>query len=242
MRRAVAWLVRRPVSRACAAIRSAWTSRLQAATSAGVGSGFQRGAVAGELAVAFLQRRADNVGADVGVWADVSMLVRVCSMQDAPGYLAGETMIDQAALTKARSDLRGQGPWIAPVGSRWMRVEIGRRRLLADGGTNGRGARWMSADLHEDGSGAFAAYVLDTGSETGVRATGEPAIRRVNDGLVVNGILSGVRFLARHARDRSAAGGNALIRCQLYPVSRQQPLELVHVNMGSAMLSAPHVG
>ena len=158
--------------------------------------------------------------ADDHVWVAVSLVPD----------LAGETTIDQAALNKARSDMVGQGPWIAPVSSHWMRVEIGRRRLLADGGTNGRGTRWMSADLHEDGSGAFAAYVLDAGSETGVRATGEPAIRRVNDGLVVNGILSGLRFLARHARDRSAAGGNALIRCQLYPVSRQQPLELVHVN------------
>ena len=43
---------------------------------------------------------------------------------------------------------------------------------------------------------------------------------------MVNGILSGLRFLTRHARDRAAAGGNALVRSQLYPVSRQQPLEL----------------
>jgi hypothetical protein len=158
--------------------------------------------------------------ADDHVWIAVSLVPD----------LAGETTIDQAALSKARSEMVGQGPWIVQVSSRWMRVEIGRRRLLADGGTNGRRTRWMSADLHEDGSGAFAAYVLDPGSEIGVGANGEPAIRRVNDGLVVNGILSGLRFLARHARDRSAAGGNALIRCQLYPVSRQQPLELVHVN------------
>jgi hypothetical protein len=51
---------------------------------------------------------------------------------------------------------------------------------------------------------------------------------------VVNGILSGLRFLARYARDRAAAGGNALIRAQLYPVSQQQPLQLCQYRRGFA--------
>ena len=49
---------------------------------------------------------------------------------------------------------------------------------------------------------------------------------------MVNGILSGLRFLARHARDRAAAGGNALVRSQLYPVRRQQPLQLAQYRRG----------
>ena len=32
------------------------------------------------------------------------------------------------------------------------------------------------------------------------------------------GILSRLRLLARHARDRAAAGGEALVRAQLYPL------------------------
>jgi hypothetical protein len=146
--------------------------------------------------------------------------------------LAGEAVIDQAALHAARANLVGHSPWIAPVASSWGQVEIGRRRLLANGALNGRAARWLSADLHEDGSGVFGAYALAPPSATVPSSAGEPAIRQVNASLVVNSVLSGLRFLAIHARDRSAAGGNALIRCQLHPVSRQQPLELIHINMG----------
>lgn len=59
-------------------------------------------------------------------------------------------------------------------------------------------------------------------------STGESEARQIDDEMVVNGILSGLRFLARHARDRAAARGNALVRAQLYPVGGQQPLRLTY--------------
>ena len=147
--------------------------------------------------------------------------------------LAGELVIDQAALCAARTELTGQRPLIMPSTLGWKRVSIGPRRLLADGAMDsGRPARWLSADLHEDGAGVFAAHVLSPAPVAAASSPGEPEVRQVIDDSVVNGILSGLRFLARHARDHAAAGGNALIRSQLYPVSRQQPLELARYRRG----------
>lgn len=149
--------------------------------------------------------------------------------------LPGESVIDQGALNAARREMLGQSPLIAPLGVAWRRVNIGRRKLLADGTMdNNRLARWLAADLHEDGAGVFAAPVLSPTPSPLASATGEPEPRRVIDEAVVNGILSGLRFLARHARDDAAAGGNALIRAQIYPVSRQQPLQLGHHRTGFA--------
>jgi hypothetical protein len=144
--------------------------------------------------------------------------------------LAGSLVINQAALSAARSELTGRQPLIMPTGLAWMRVSIGRRRILADGSmdNNYRRARFLSADLHDDGAGVFAAYVLGQRPPQGAPESSQPETRQINDELVANGILSGLRFLARHARDRAAAGGNALIRAQLYPVGGQQPLGLTY--------------
>jgi hypothetical protein len=147
--------------------------------------------------------------------------------------LPGELVIDQTALSAARTELIGQGPLIMPTSVHWLRVSIGRRRLLADGTRdNSRLARYLSTDLHHDGAGVFGASVLIRGPSEVASTTGEPEARLVNDELVVNGILSGLRFLARYARDRAAAGGNALIRAQLYPVGPQQPLRLGYRRSG----------
>jgi len=147
--------------------------------------------------------------------------------------LAGELVMDQASLSAARTELMNQRPLIMPSTLAWQQVNIGRRRLLADGALNsGRAARWLSADLHDDGSGVFAVHVLRPASVASPSSTGEPEPRQVIADSAVNGILSGLRFLGRHARDRAAAGGSALVRSQLYPVSRQQPLELCQYQRG----------
>jgi hypothetical protein len=147
--------------------------------------------------------------------------------------LAGELMMGQAALSAARAELMNQRPLIMSSSLAWGQVSIGRRRLLADGSMNsGRTARWLSADLHEDGAGVFAAHVLRPVPAAAAGGDGAPEPRQVVDESVVNGILSGLRFLGRHARDRAAAGGNALVRSQLYPVTRQQPLGLCQYRRG----------
>jgi hypothetical protein len=163
--------------------------------------------------------------ADDQVWVAVSLVPD----------LAGELPMDHATLTAVRAELTGQQPLIMPSTLALRQVGIGRRRLLADGAPNsGSPARWLSADLHDDGAGVFAAHVLRPASAPAASGTGTPEPRQVVDDTVVNGILSGLRFLARYARDRAAAGGNALIRAQLYPVSQQQPLQLCQYRRGFA--------
>lgn len=71
------------------------------------------------------------------------------------------------------------------------------------------------ADLHSDGAGVFAVNAIDI-SRKGMSDLEDPASVSVHDEEIVNGILSGLRFLARHARDRAGAGGDALIRAQIY--------------------------
>lgn len=174
------------------------------------------------------EERADEVEAeaidrlattDDQVWVVVSLVPE----------LAGELVLNQAALDMMRSEMMGRQPLIMPDGLSWKRVSIGPRRILADGTwDNSRRARYLSADLHYDGAGTFASFVLRSRQRGGSPSPDEPEARQINDELIVNGILSGLRFLARHARDRAAAGGNALIRAQLYPVSGQQPLTLTY--------------
>lgn len=120
-----------------------------------------------------------------------------------------------------------------PVALHWLRVSIGRRRLLADGTRDdSREARYLATELRDDGAGVFSAFVLSPGSLGGDDNPYVPHVQMINDESVVNGILSGLRFLAFHARERAGAGGNALIRAQFHPVGRQHPLELVNNRSG----------
>jgi hypothetical protein len=169
---------------------------------------------AGEIEADAVKRLATT---DDQAWVVVSLV------PDLPGNL----VIDQTTLRSARTELMGARPLILPTTLQWTRVSIGRRRLLADGSLdNSRLARYVSLDIYDDGAGVFSAFVLMPSQSGGGRDTEGPEARLINDASVVNGILSGLRLLARHARDRTGAGGNALIRVQLYPVGVQQPLQL----------------
>lgn len=97
--------------------------------------------------------------------------------------LAGELAVDQTALAAARTELLAQCPLILPTGLSWTRVNIGRRRLLADGTSgNARLSRYLSADLHGDGAAVFAAFVLNPAvrANTVPGEPVEPEVRRVN--------------------------------------------------------------
>ncbi|BCJ61552.1 AlbA family DNA-binding domain-containing protein [Micromonospora endophytica] len=96
---------------------------------------------------------------------------------------------------------------------RFIRSTVGRRCLV--GATRyepnkpySRGA----CELHESGSGVFASGV-------GVRTSGiaDLTCRLVDDQWLTLGIAAGLRFLARHARDRAAAGGLATVRAAIAP-------------------------
>ncbi len=93
-------------------------------------------------------------------------------------------------------------------------------------------AKWVSLELHTDGSGAYGVCVLDLLERHRQRPVqeGEPQPQMIHDEAPVIAVLSGLLHLARHARDRAAAGGNALIRAQIYPISPQRSTELGHLH------------
>jgi Schlafen, AlbA_2 len=142
--------------------------------------------------------------------------------------LAGDYVIDAAARRAFRGEMNMVDPHVVPRNLNWLRFSVGRRRLIADGTMrDGNEAEYLGTELHSDGSGAFASVVpnLNEG-RVGISDEKEQLLDDESIALV---IMSGLRFLARHARDRTAAGGEALVRVQLYPVGLEYPrLRLGH--------------
>jgi hypothetical protein len=54
----------------------------------------------------------------------------------------------------------------------------------------------------------------------------QPMKQMVNDEWVVVAVLSGLIRLAQHARDRTAAGGNGVVRATLLPARTAESLEI----------------
>jgi hypothetical protein len=139
--------------------------------------------------------------------------------------LPGELSINGQAFRAFREELRDRPVTVVPVtGARFERTGVGRRRLLAEGAWGTPAAEYVSLELHIDGSGVFSLSVPSLGEAYrggtwGAPAgEGEPAGQWVQDETLVIAVMSGLLHLAQHARDRAAAGGNALIRAQIWPI------------------------
>jgi hypothetical protein len=132
--------------------------------------------------------------------------------------LGGGFAIDMTTVREFQQAVTDRTPLILNTGIYWRRAFVGRRRLVADGTLNDGGSRWLACELHESGAGAFAAAVD--------RRQGEATASHLDDEAVVNVVWSGLRFLARHARDRAAAGGGASARATVWPVSERLPARL----------------
>ena len=135
--------------------------------------------------------------------------------------LGGNLAIDMRAMREFRQAVIDHEPLILHRGLSWHRVSVGRRRLVADGILNSGRSKWLACELHESGAGSFAAAVVD-------RRRDNATASHADDEDVVNVVWSGLRLLARHARDRAAAGGGASARVTVWPVSEQLPARLVH--------------
>jgi hypothetical protein len=142
--------------------------------------------------------------------------------------LRGDFTVDTATLTAFRTEVVGSDPHIVPVGIQWTRARVGRRRLVADGtGTDDRAASRLAVELHSDGSGTFAAVVPDLNERDHPVLARSPE-RRMDDEHAVIAVMSGLRMLAQHARDRAATGGTALVRAQAYPLDPEKPVRFGH--------------
>lgn len=139
--------------------------------------------------------------------------------------LAGDMSISSDLLRQFREETQNREAWmVTPMGVGFRRARVGYRRLLADGAaTESAPADWVSAEYLTDGAGTYALRLSDLEQRrSGIVAStppGEPStkIELVDDEMVAAAILTGLIRLARHARDRAAAGGIALVRAQLLP-------------------------
>lgn len=133
--------------------------------------------------------------------------------------LAGSFEIDHAQERRFQSDTVGRPVYdIFRSGTTFQRTSVGRRRLLADGGHPGQvKATWASAEYHWDGAGAYALDLWDLRNQQRHEHPEAGINQLVDDEAIVVAILTGLRRLAVHARDRAATGGNALIRAHLLP-------------------------
>jgi hypothetical protein len=144
--------------------------------------------------------------------------------------LPGNLLITGEAFRTFALEITGQSATVIPAGLNFQRPSVGRRRLLADGTSDSSPlAKWASLELHTDGSGACSLCVpnLMEGQRQEIRGEAEPH-QRVGDESLAIAVISGLLSLAKHARDRAAAGGNALMRAQIYPISPERRTGLGH--------------
>lgn len=142
--------------------------------------------------------------------------------------LVGDMTLSRDVFLGFQQQILVQAPTIVGSGRGFLRTQVGRRRLLADGTGDGSPmAKWVSLELHTDGSGVYGLGLADVSEwiRPGLaRHEGGPQI--VSDEWIAIGVISGLAHLAQHARDRAAAGGTALIRAQLVPITPDRPTEI----------------
>src|SRR5215468_3650280 len=147
--------------------------------------------------------------------------VMVSLVPDMPGDLP----IDHAALGAAQRDYVSKFPMIMRANSSWHRADVAPRCLMLSGSPESvRGARWLAADLYSDGSGIFAVNAIDIAGRSQTESRADAVW--LHDEEIVNGILTGLRLLARHARDSAGSSGEALIRAQVHDVGGGRAIRL----------------
>lgn len=135
--------------------------------------------------------------------------------------LPGDLLITHGVYTSFQRRMTGASPTFIPIGIAFTRARVGRHRLLADGTRdNSSYAAWTSLELHDDGAGVFGVSVVDFSehrrpSKDVVLPNDMQPSRLASDESITLGVLSGLMQIAQHARDLTAAGGNAAVRVRL---------------------------
>lgn len=143
--------------------------------------------------------------------------------------LSGDFTLDTKTLRAFREETIDKDLLVVPRNVSVRYVTVGSRRLIAHGGSEPAKAKWIACELHQSGAGSFAAIAAN---RTDLARQGQvdenTTASRIEDEDLVLDIWSGLRLLARHARDRSAAGGTATVRVTIAPVTSSLPAELRH--------------
>jgi len=141
--------------------------------------------------------------------------------------LSGDFTLDTKTLRAFREETLDKDLLVFPRGVSIRYVTVGSRRLIAHGGPEPAKASWIACELHQSGAGAFAAIVANRADLAPPGQVDEnTTTSRIEDEDLVLDIWSGLRLLARHARDRAAAGGTATVRATIWPATPDLPAEL----------------
>ncbi|MFF0769869.1 helix-turn-helix domain-containing protein [Nonomuraea wenchangensis] len=122
--------------------------------------------------------------------------------------LPGDMLVDGAAVDRLRQQARDEVVMLGAVTPTFQDVSVGHRRIIAEShpGT-GHAVR---AELHADGAGTFVIY-----PEAINPSSGDETKVGILDAEIVLRTISALRYLGRHARDRTGATGSALLRVML---------------------------
>lgn len=141
--------------------------------------------------------------------------------------LSGHFTLDTKTMRAFREETLDKDLLVIPRMVSVRHVTVGSRRLIAHGGPEPAKASWLACELHQSGAGTFAAIAANRESMAPPGQIDEnTTISRIEDEDLVLDIWSGLRLLARHARDRAAAGGHAMVRATIWPVTADIPAEL----------------
>jgi Putative DNA-binding domain len=150
--------------------------------------------------------------------------------------IPGDFVIDRDSFHRFQRDIQHQ---LVLVGSSGMAelnsASVGRRRLVCSGGGGWRNSR---IELHNDGAGTLATQ-LPKAAVSGHQI-------QVWDTSIVVWIASALRYLARHARDRTGASGIAATTATLLTGTEFHPSNLIprtaDASFATAILTTSHFG
>jgi hypothetical protein len=156
--------------------------------------------------------------------------------------LSGDFTLDTKTMRAFRKETLDRDLSVIPRMVPVRHVTVGSRRLIAHGGPEPAKASWIACELHQSGAGTFAAVAANRESMAPLGQTdGNAKLSRIDDEDLVLDIWSGLRLLARHARDRAAASGPATVRAAIWPVDPGLPAELRQSRGGGGRLGSHQV-
>lgn len=157
--------------------------------------------------------RLDAVESDAIARLDRSeMWIVIALVPDLPGSMT----ITQDVFTAFSAEVRAR-PAMLAYGSAFMDTTVRRQRLLATGDSTSAAVKFCSLELSTDGAGVFAHDLPSLGGG-GLERFGGNAVP-AGEQTVAVAILSGLGWVAHHARDRTGASGNAIVRVTLLPAN-----------------------
>ncbi|MFF0249914.1 AlbA family DNA-binding domain-containing protein [Streptosporangium sandarakinum] len=133
--------------------------------------------------------------------------------------LPGDMVVNWDTFAAFKREFGSHDPVLFTGGwDSWERIVPGPRCLMLDTGVDPQGGDQVerrTAQLYTDGSGVFALHQRDANERTRLDGRGDQSPCCLGELALMISLLSGVRFLARYARDSAYAGGDALIRVRV---------------------------